>query len=412
MRDTTDVSKIFLVTNEDNFFNVYNQIREMDNEFSKEQILIEPVSLNTAPAITYAVKYLVEDAGIDPEEPILMLPSDHYIGDKEKFSQVVKNASSEVGSSIGTIGITPTRPDTGFGYIKKGKRSNGFYQVEDFKEKPDAETADKYFRSGEYVWNSGIYIFNVKSFARELRKNAPDIFALLKQDFTTFVNNFHSLPEISIDRAISERSDRIVVFEGDFKWNDIGSFDRLAEIPGNRHNRSKHIGHNSKNVFTFSMNDRLITTSGVEDLIVVDNLDSILIQKKGKSEDVKNVVEHLKNCKQKELYHSLVVHESWGRYEVLIDSSELKVRRVVVYPGSGIGVHFHYHRAEHWIITRGTASIVKNGERVVLNENESTFIPALAEHSLENIGKTELEIIEVMTGRYLKEDDVLDHKRK
>ncbi len=406
MKDITDFSKIFLVTNEDNFFNVYNQIKEVSENFSKERILIEPASLNTAPAITYAVKFLVEDVGIDPEEPILMLPSDHYIADKERFFQVVKKAAREVGSNIGTIGITPTRPDTGFGYIKKGSRLKSFYKVEKFSEKPDKETAEKYFQSKEYVWNSGIYIFNVKSFARETRKNAPQIFSLLKQDFSVFLNEFTSLPEISIDHAVSEKSDRMVVFEGDFKWNDIGSFDRLADIEENGRNKAKHVGYNSKNVFTYSMSDRLVATSGVEDLIVVDNMDSILVQKKGQSEDVKKVVEHLENNNLKELYHNLIVYEYWGKYELLIDAPNFKVKKVTVYPGSKIESHFHYHQVEHWIIIKGTASITKGEENIVFSANESTFIPGKIKHSLENIGKTDLEIIEVLTGNYLEEDDL------
>ncbi|MFW5888600.1 MAG: mannose-1-phosphate guanylyltransferase/mannose-6-phosphate isomerase [Patescibacteria group bacterium] len=398
---------IYLVTNKENYFNVLNQLKEAGESVREEKILTEPASLNTAPAITYAMKALAENFGVDPDEPVVILPSDHHIADQRSFEKVISKAMQETEDNIGTIGITPDRPDTGFGYIKKGEKEGGYYKVEEFKEKPDLKTAQKYFESGEYVWNSGIYIFNIKTFARELKKHSPDTYSVLAKDFPDFINNFSSMPKISLDYAISEKSDRMVVFEGSFGWSDIGSFDRLAELSAGRSNKAKHIRKDSENVFTYSMNDRLIVTSGVSDLIVVENMDSILVQKKGESENVKKVVDHLKENECRELYHNLIVHEPWGKYEVLIENENLKVKKITMRPGGKLESHFHYHRAEHWIITRGVAKITKNKEEIYLNENESTFIPNMTTHELENTGKIDLEIIEVLTGSYLEEDDVL-----
>ena len=407
MKRVTPPENIFLVTNQENYYNVLNQVREVEEDIGEEHVLVEPASLNTAPAITYALKYLAEKMGVDPNEPIAILPSDHYIGDEESFAEVLTAAMNNVGGHIGTIGITPDRPDTGFGYIKKGTQMDGYYEVEEFKEKPDKETAEEYFRSGEYVWNSGIYIFNIKTFAKELKQHSPEIYSVLAKDFSAFMEEFSSMPKISLDFAISERSERMAVWEGDFGWSDIGSFDRLAEISASGNNNVKHLEVDSSNIFTYSMNNKLIATSGVEDLIVVENMDSILVQKKGESENVKQVVDHLKENKYSELYHNLIVHEPWGKFEVLVNTGNLKVKKMTVHPGSYLGLHFHYHRVEHWIITRGVARVTKDEEELYLNENESTFIPSMTKHSLENVGKTELEIIEVLTGSYLEEDDVL-----
>ena len=406
MKSVTSPENIFLVTNKENYYNVLNQIREVEDGFNEDNVLVEPASLNTAPAITYAVKYLAEKKEVDANDPIVMLPSDHYIGDEDTFARVVTEAMQNVGGNIGTIGITPDRPDTGFGYIKKGEKLDGFHRVEEFKEKPDKKTAQEYFQDGGYVWNSGIYIFNIKTFAKELKAHSPEIYSILAKDFSEFLEEFTSMPKISLDFAISEKSDRMAVWEGDFQWSDIGSFDRLAEIADEGNNKVKHLNMDSSNVFTYSMNNKLIATSGVEDLIVVENMDSILVQKKGESEKVKHVVDHLKENKYSELYHNLIVHEPWGKFEVVVDSDNLKVKKMTVHPGSNVGIHYHYHRVEHWIVTQGVARITKDGEEFYLKENESTFIPSMTEHSLENVGKVELEIIEVLTGSYLGEDDV------
>ncbi len=401
--------RIFFVTNQDNFFNVFNQIKELEPKFPRDHIIIEPQSQNTAPAIALAVKHLTVKEKIADDAPIIFLYSDHYISKRIAFLAKVKQILKEVGDHVGTLGITPTRPETGYGYIRKGKKLNGLYEVSEFKEKPDLATAEKYLKSGEYVWNSGMYIFNARTFERELARHAPAIYALYKKDLASFRAEFKNAPSISIDYAISEKSDQVVVLEGEFGWKDIGSFDGLAEIyeqEGIEH-RPRLVSIDSKNIFAYSASDRLIATIGVEDLVIVENRDSILVQKRGRGEDVKKIVEQLKTGEHKELEHNLLVHRPWGKYEVLIDEEKHKVKKITVYPGEKLSLQSHNHRAEHWVVVKGTANVVNGGKEIVLQENQSTYIPLAAKHRLSNQGEENLEIIEVQTGDYLGEDDII-----
>jgi mannose-1-phosphate guanylyltransferase/mannose-6-phosphate isomerase len=399
---------IFFVTNDQNLFNVINQIRDIDEHFDQSRVLIEPASLNTAPAILYAMKHLVEEAGISEDAPVAFLPADHYIGNKEGFARALRNAGEKVGDSIGTIGIVASKPETGYGYIKKGKSFDGYVKADEFKEKPDRETAEKYIASGEYVWNAGMYIFNAKTFFGEIKKYAPEFTDAITQSKDDFLEGFSTLPALSIDNALSEKSDKVVVFEGNFDWNDIGSFDSLAEIA--EHNDSietRHIEIDSKNVFVHSTSNRLVATLGVEDLIIIENNDSILIQKRGRSEDVKKVVEKLKADNAKEVDQQLIGYRPWGRYEVLLDTPTHKVKKIIVYPGAKLSLQSHFHRAEHWVVVKGTAKIVNGDVETFLSESESTYVPKTHKHRLENPGKEILEIIEVQTGTYLEEDDIV-----
>lgn len=405
MRKIMPAENIFFITNRDNFYNVFNQIKDVLPEFKQEQILVEPASLNTAPAAAYAVKHLAENVKIDLSAPIFFLPADHYIRDVDAYLEIIKIVAAEVSDFIGTIGIVPTKPETGFGYIRKGEKAENYFRIFEFKEKPDRETAQKYLESGEYLWNSGMYVFNIRSFARELRQHAPEIYSLLIKDFDNFLENFSALPAISIDYAISEKSDKVIVFEGDFGWSDIGSFDSLAET-AKENNASRHIGIDSKNIFVRSATDRLIVTLGVEDLVIVENRDAILVHRRGQSEEVKKIVEYLKENQIEELDHNLLVYRPWGRYEVLIDEPAHKVKKITVYPGAKLSLQSHHHRVEHWVVVKGVAKIVNGDKEILLKENESAFINALAKHRLENPGKINLEIIEVQTGNYLKEDDI------
>jgi mannose-1-phosphate guanylyltransferase / mannose-6-phosphate isomerase len=406
MREIMPGENIYFVTNQDNLFNVFNQIKEIEDNFDIKQILTEPMSLNTAPAISYAVKYLAEKRDVDLSSPIIILPADHFIGDKKTYLDLVVNSMNTVGDKIGTIGIKPQGPETGFGYIKKGENTGEYFQVSEFKEKPNKVTAIEYVNSGEYVWNSGMYIFNIKTFAREVREHAPEIYRLLEQSFEVFLDKFSEMPSISVDYAISEKSTNVVVWEGDFGWSDIGSFDSLAEKMGKKENK-QHINIDSKNIYVHSPNNKLIVTLGVEDLVVIENSDSILVHKKGRGEDVKKVVNYLKENRTKELEHNLIVHRPWGKYEVLVDNPEHKVKKITVYPEAKLSLQAHYHRAEHWVVVKGTAKVVNGDKDIILRENESTFIPAYSNHRLENPGKINLEMIEVQTGNYLEEDDII-----
>lgn len=409
MRGIMPKEKIFFSTGKDDLFNVFNQIKEVEKNYDKEQIIMEPVARNTAPAIALSVKFLTEKVGIDPKEPILFLPADHYIKDVEKFQKIIKNALQNVGDHIGTIGITPTKPVTGYGYIQKGKRIGSYFEVVSYKEKPDEETAKKYLNEGAYVWNSGLYLFSPETFNKELREHAPDIYAYFSKPYEEFFKDFEKVPSIAIDYALSEKSKNVVVFEGDFGWNDIGSFDSLAEIDSVKIN-GKHLSIDSKNIFVHTENSRLIATLGVEDLNIIETTDSILIHKRGRAEEVKRIVESLKKNNAPELEHNLVVHRPWGKYEILIGGPSHQVKRLTVYPGAKLSLQSHNHRAEHWVVVKGTAKVVNGENFLTLHENESTYISAKSKHQLSNPGKENLEIIEVQTGDYLKEDDIVRYK--
>lgn len=402
---------IFLVTNQENFFNVFNQIKDVYPKFIKERIITEPASLNTAPAIALGVKYLTDVVKIKKDEAIIINPADHYIGNPEAYIKLVKSAMKNVGNHLGTIGITPRGPETGFGYIKKGKKEGPFSILDSFKEKPDLETAKEYLATGQYVWNSGMYMFNAKTFVAELKKHAPKLYEQYANKFSDFVKDFSKLESEAIDTAISEKSKKGIVFEGDFGWSDIGSFDELAEVTQkNSKEKSRHVLLDSKNVFVHSSTNRLVTTIGVEDLVVVENNDCILIHKRGRSSEVKKIVSHLKENNYKEIDHNIEVQRPWGKYEVLIDEKNHKVKKITVLPGSTLSLQSHKHRSEHWVVVKGIAEVINGENRLVLHENQSTYISAHSKHRLSNPGQVDLEIIEVQTGDYLEEDDIIRYE--
>lgn len=392
--------RIFFVTNQNNFFNVFNQIKEIEPKFRREQIIIEPASMSTAPAIALAVKHLLEIEKISDEAPIIFLYSDHYISNRISFLAKVKQIFKEVGDHIGTLGITPTRPETGYGYIKKGEKLNGLYKVSEFKEKPDLETAKKYLASGEYVWNSGMYIFNARTFERELAKHAPAIYESYKNDLETFRADFKNVPSISIDYAISEKSDQVVVLEGEFGWKDIGSFDGLAEIyeqEGIEH-QPRHVSIDSKNIFVYSASDRLIATIGVEDLVIVENRDSILVQKRGRGEDVKKIVERLKAGNYPELEHQMLIHHPWGKAEVLFYDKERCVKKLTIYPDAEFDAEIDGLADKSWVVLGGKARISEGDKRIVLEQNDSLKTLEKTKYRIQNTEKYNLELIEVQTG--------------
>jgi mannose-1-phosphate guanylyltransferase/mannose-6-phosphate isomerase len=235
-------------------------------------VIIEPMSLNTAPAVACALKYLLSQAQAKPDEKVLFLPADHYIENTVAFAALLKRAFESIGENIGTIGIRAARPETGYGYIHKGEKENGYFRAVEFCEKPERAVAERYVESGEYVWNSGMYLFSIAAFLREARTHAKEIASLMEEEWGAFLEKFPTLPSISIDYAISEKSKQMVIFEGEFGWSDIGSYDSLAETVGNRF-PVRHIGIDSKDVFIHSENNRLVATIGVENLVIVETKD-------------------------------------------------------------------------------------------------------------------------------------------
>ena len=412
IRRVMEADDIYLVTNRENYFNVFNQIREIYPQMQKEHIIIEPASLNTAPAILLAVKYLSDRAKVDENDPLIFLPSDHYIGKPEEFAKIVKMALENVGDNVGTLGITPTAPETGFGYIEKGEVKETYSTVASFKEKPDRATAEKYLASGKYVWNSGMYLFSSKTFKSELEKYAPKLAAHFEKPYEEFLQDFGRLEEESIDTAISEKSDKVIVFESDFDWSDIGSFDALSEIAAkNNLIDKKHVFIDSNNVYARSESGKMIATLGIDDAIVIESNDVVFVQKRGRSEDVKKVLSYLKENGRKEVEHSIIVYRPWGKYEVLVDNADNhKVKKITVFPGESLSLQSHEHRSEHWVVVKGVAGVVNGESLLTLREGESTFIPAKARHRLSNPGEENLEIIEVQTGDYLGEDDIVRYE--
>lgn len=406
MEKIMPVEKIFFITNTDHFYNVFNQIKELRPDFSKNQIIKEPVSLNTAPAIVLAAKHLKENVKIKSSEPIIFLPADHHIKDEQDFSNTVKLAAQKTSDRVGIIGIKPDKPSTELGYIKKGAKEKNCCKVLEFKEKPDKETAKQYIKSGLYLWNSGIYIFNTKTLSNELYSHANNIYSLFAREFNHFYTNFATLPSISIDKAISEKSKNLIMFEGDFGWSDIGSFDNLIEVFQKNDFNSRHINIDSENIFTYSTNGRLMATVGVKDLIIIENNDSILIQKKDYTGGSRKLAEFLKSNDSKERYHNLIAYRPWGKYEILAENDNYKTKKIIVYPGEKLSLQSHCHRSEHWVVVKGMAKVTHNDKIFILKENQSAFISPLDIHRLENPGKTNLEIIEVQTGNYLEEDDI------
>lgn len=399
---------IFLITNQENYFNAYNQIREIYPKIKKNRIIIEPDSRNTGPAIALAVKYLKEKIKISDSDPIISLHSDHYIGDDPKFVKILKSASRKINNKIGAIGIVPDSPKINYGYIKMGEKRGDYHLIKEFKEKPDLKTAKKYLKSGSYLWNSGIYLFNIKTFEQELEKHAPDIYEFYRQKWDKFLADFRKIPETPIDVAVSEKSKEMIVFLADFDWSDIGLFDSMADIVKKRKQEQKrHVFVDSKNIFAHSSSNRLIATLGVEDLVIIENNGCILIQKKGYSDKVKKITDHLKKNQYDELEHNITVYRPWGKYEVLIDEPNYKVKKITVFPKSSLSLQSHNHRSEHWIVVKGFAKIINNDKELRLTKNQSTYIPAGAKHRLMNPYKKELEIIEVQSGDYLKEDDIV-----
>jgi len=408
MKKALPPENIFFVTGKGYRYNVFNQIKEIYPKFKEENIILEPVQRNTLPAVALAVKYLREKIKIPVGETLIFVPSDHSIPDGNAFVRLVKKMNASIGNQIGTIGIVPTKPETGYGYIEKGRKSNGYFHVAQFKEKPDEGAAKKYIASEKYLWNLGIYMFTAKTFEGALKKHVPEIARAYGKKFDAFIGGFSDLPKISIDNGISEQSDKIIVFQGSFDWSDVGSFDRLAEeYPNSKDQHSRHVSIDSKNVFVHTTSNRLVTTLGVEDIVIVENNDSILIHKRGRGEDVKKVLAFLEENKYPEADHNILVHRPWGKYEVLIDTPRYKVKKILVYPGAKLSYQSHEHRSEHWVVVEGVAVAKIENNETVLRKNQSTFIPAQAKHRLSNPGKVNLEIVEVQTGDYLGEDDIV-----
>jgi mannose-1-phosphate guanylyltransferase/mannose-6-phosphate isomerase len=407
MADLSSPEKVYVVTNQDHFYNVLNQVRELSPGFPEDHIIVEPEGRNTFPAIVLALRYLSERANMRANDAVIFTPADAYVADEAPYKSALTQAGLHAARGLIVVGITPDKADTGYGYIEKGEIEGGILRVKSFREKPDAKRAEEYLASGNYLWNSGLYIGTLDSFLYEIAKQTPEVLALYNSGLEMLTLEFASMPHLSVDHALTERSENVFVIPGTFGWSDVGSFDALAEVLDQRGvNYPKYVGVDSERVFVHSESKRLVVTIGIKDLVIVDHHDSLLIHEKGRSGEVGAILKTLQAAGHKEVEHNLFVHRPWGRYEVLIDTPNYKVKKIVVYPGAKLSLQSHEHRAEHWVVVHGVAEALVGDKVQRLNANESAYIPSGNRHRLSNPGTVNLEIIEVQTGTYLGEDDI------
>ncbi|MBR1753915.1 mannose-1-phosphate guanylyltransferase/mannose-6-phosphate isomerase [bacterium] len=409
-----EAKNIVSTTNTKHVANVKRQLGELSSDIS---VLSEPLGRNTAPAIAVATKYLIEQSG---DDVILVVPSDHLINDTEKFKATVeKGAKLAQDGYVVTFGIQPDYPETGYGYINVSDENllDG-YKVNRFVEKPDLETAKKYLASGQYYWNSGIFMFKASVMLKEIEKYAPDIFVSLKNfDFSKSdkieYNAFEKMPSISIDYAVMEKSDKIALVKLESDWNDLGSWQSIYDISQKDVNGNVFIGHvldeNSKNTLVYS-SSKLVATIGLEDVILVETEDAVLACKKDKTQDVKKIYETLKKQHDDTYLVHKTVYRPWGFYTVISQGKGFLSKLIHVNCGQKLSVQSHEHRSEHWVVMSGTAKVILEGKEYILSKGHSIDIPLKAIHSLQNPYDEDLEIIEAQLGDILSEDDIVRYE--
>ena len=412
-----DLKQPLIICNADSRFIVAHQMIEIKKESA--QIILEPVAKSTLPAIAAAAYKVFKE---NPDDILFVLPSDHTIKNIPAFHKAIIEAQKAAQEgNIVTFGINPTRPETGYGYIQFDKKAgNQYFPVSAFKEKPDSETAEKYLAAGNYVWNSGMFMFKASSFLEELEKYQPEI----KKYSSSSVDNakvdlgflrleresFEKNTSISIDYGLMEKTTKAVVVPMSADWSDVGAWDALWEyLPKDeRGNYTKGDVTlvNSDDCYVLSQN-QLVTTAGVKDLIIVDTKDALLVADKKNISDIKPLFDCLKNKNRKEAIQNRVDYRPWGNCDSIESADRYKVKHITVNPGEELSLHYHLHRSEHWVVVNGTATITVGEQEKILTENQSMYIPLGTLHSIANRGKVKLEIIEIQTGSYLEEDDIV-----
>lgn len=408
-----------IVTNENHRFIVAEQLRLQKNS---AQILLEPVARNTAPAIAAAAE-LALSRGEDPV--LLILAADHVIEQQEAFNQAVAvGLSAAESGKLVTFGIVPTAPETGYGYIKAQQKVEQSelksYPVTEFVEKPNRATAEQYVADGSYLWNSGMFMFKASTYLQELEKFNPAIAKNAKNALQNSKNDldfvrldktsFEQCPEDSIDYAVMEKTEHVVVVPLDANWNDVGAWNSVWEVSQKDENgnslRGDVIAQDTHNSLIHAEN-RLVSALGLENVVVIETADAVLVADQSKVQDIKKIVEKLKSNQRCEVDAHRKVYRPWGSYDSIDQGSRYQVKCIVVNPGQKLSLQMHHHRAEHWIVVNGTAKVRKGDETVILTENQSIYIPLGETHALENPGKVPLELIEVQSGSYLGEDDIV-----
>ena len=414
-----------VICNEEHRFIVAEQLRDMGK--LAENIILEPAGRNTAPAVALAAIAALRSSPND-DPLMLILAADHVIQDESAFHNAVEAAIPlALNGKLVTFGIVPDAPETGYGYIRRGEVCHAetsvdsvAFKVAQFVEKPDADTAQAYLSSGEYYWNSGMFLFRAGRYLEELEKYRPDILAACQTameavdpdlDFLRVDEEaFLACPEDSIDYAVMEHTADGVVVPMNAGWSDVGSWSSLWEISQRTAEGNVHYGdvisHHTENSYVYAESG-LVTTVGVKDLVVVQTKDAVLIADRNQVQDVKKVVEQIKADGRHEHHVHREVYRPWGKYDSIDEGERYQVKRIRVKPGEGFSLRMHHHRAEHWIVVAGTAQVTMNDEVRLLVENESIYIPFGTPHRLENPGKIPLDLIEVRSGAYLKEDDIV-----
>jgi mannose-1-phosphate guanylyltransferase len=407
-----DIQASITICNEEHRFFVAEQLREIDK---LGPIILEPVGRNTAPAIALAALTAKDDP------LLLVLAADHVMQDEDAFREAVIRAIplAEAGKLV-TFGIVPSAPHTGYGYIKRGKDIGEGFEVDAFVEKPSSDVAQDYFSSGDYYWNSGMFLFRASNYLEELKKFRPDILEQCQEsvldvktdlDFLRIDKDmFESCPAESVDYAVMEKTAHAVVVPMDAGWSDIGSWSSLWDISekdseGNathgdvilRETRNSYVRTDSK----------LVAVIGVDNLVVVSTKDALMVAHKDSVQDVKMITDSLRAQARSEWQLSREVYRPWGKYDSIDSGDRYQAKRITVKPGAKLSVQMHHHRAEHWVVVSGTALETNGDKTFLLSENESTYIPIGVVHALENPGKVELELIEVQSGSYLGEDDIV-----
>ena len=413
-----DIDHAMIICNDDYRFMVAEQVKETD--ITSNEIILEPAGRNTAPAIALAAFNAIRD-GDDPV--LLVLPADHVIADVDAFQSVMQigKQQSEAGKLV-TFGVVPDLPETGFGYIKARStgKSENCYEVDQFVEKPDAETAAAYIADGNYYWNSGMFMFRASAYLEALQQHSPEIYQASQAAFDAATRDmdfirvgkdqFENCPSDSIDYAVMEKVNNAVVIPVDIGWSDVGSWSALHDVGDVDTEGNLLIGDvksgSTSNSYVRA-NNRLVVTLGVDNMIVVDTDDALLVASRDNVQDIKSIVEQLSSENREEVNLHKCVYRPWGHYQGIDSGPQYQVKRITVSPGAVLSLQMHHHRSEHWIVVSGTARVTRGEDEFILSENESTYIPLGQKHRLENIGKIPLKLIEVQTGSYLGEDDII-----
>ncbi len=397
---------VVIVANKEYEFLIKEELEKIhcDNE-----VLFESSPKNTAPAMALAVNYL-RKKGTPDDSVIFLFPSDHIISPVEKFAEDIRIAEALAKKGfIATFGIKPKHPETGFGYIEVGEMiNNRAFRVKTFREKPDIKLAVEYLKSGKYLWNSGMFAFRIDTILEEMKNHSPDIYKVINNQEDV---NFDNMPTISIDYAVMEKTNKAVVVESSFDWSDVGSWNGFYNVLDKKDANGNVISGNvvsldSKNSL-FISEGKLTVAIGLEECVVITTPDAVFVSPKSQAERVKEAVSTLKEQGRREIIEHRTVYRPWGSYTVLEEGERYKIKRITIKPGASLSLQMHYHRSEHWVVVKGTARVVLENREMVVHEDESFYVPKSKKHRLENPGKIPTEIIEVQTGEYLGEDDIV-----